>query len=108
MISTNIYLRLKGYLRLRSAIKTADKQHSLTGQRFYVIPVAGKRKALIVTDRKNFRLLKLKHYIPSGASISYLEATCFYATPYKDGSRQFSKERILAGRERFMRWFMRR
>ncbi len=107
MILTNPFRRFKGQLRLREAIKTADKQHALTGHRFYVIPMAGPSKTLIVTDRRNFRLLKLKHYIPSGASIAYLEAKCFYATPYKDGSRRFSPERIRVGRENFLRWFMR-
>lgn len=108
MIFKKTFLRLKGYLRLRSAIKTADKQHALTGQRFYVIPMAGKRKMLVVTDRRNFRLLKLKHYIPSGASIAYLDAKCFYATPYRNGSGKFSVKRIRVGRDNFMRWFMSR
>ena len=84
----NIFAKFKASLRLRHAIRLADKAHSQTGQRYYVMPQHGSRgKKLIVMDRYNFRRLKLKHYIHGDARVFDLVRECFYCTPYRDGNQ---------------------
>lgn len=96
----NIFRKFKASLRLREAIRMADKAHAQTGQRYYVMPQhhSGGRK-LIVMDRYNFRRLKLKHYIHSEARVLDLERECFYCTGYRDGNQYLStadrKKKIL-------------
>lgn len=89
----NIFRKLKASLRLREAIRMADKAHSQTGQRYYVMPQhhSGGRK-LIVMDRYNFRRLKLKHYIHSEARVFDLVRECFYCTGYRDGKQFLSPD----------------
>ena len=89
----NIFRKFKASLRLREAIKMADKAHSQTGKRYYVMPQhnsGGKR--LIVMDRYNFRRLKLKHYIHNEASVFDLIRECFYCTPYRNGNQYLAPE----------------
>ncbi len=72
------------YLKLRKAINLADEQHQKDGDRYYVLPsMDGK---LVVTDRKNFRLLKRKHYIPADVTLNQIRRECFYHTPYANGT----------------------
>lgn len=89
----NIFRKFKASLRLREAVKMADKAHNRTGQRYYVMPQhhSGGKK-LIVMDRYNFRRLKLKHYIHTDARIFDLVRECFYCTPYRNGNQFLSKE----------------
>lgn len=87
----NIFRRFKASLRLREAIKMADKAHRQTGQRYYVMPQHhsdGQR--LIVMDRYNFRRLKMKHYIHCDARVFDLVRECFYCTGYRDGNQVLS------------------
>ena len=81
----NIFQHFFAYLRLREAVRKADKAHSKTGERYYVMPSFGSRQ-LLVMDRKNFRLLKQKHYIKLQAMVSNLVVESFYFTPYRNGS----------------------
>lgn len=80
------------YLQLRAAVIQADKAHTTTGMRYYVMPALDGR--LIVFDRKNFRLLKQKHYISRQKKINDIERDCFYHTPCSNGSGAiFPRER---------------
>lgn len=89
----NIFRKFKASLRLREAIKMADKAHSQSGQRYYVMPQhhSGGKK-LIVMDRYNFRRLKMKHYIHRDARVYDLVRECFYCTGYSNGSQFLSPE----------------
>lgn len=89
----NIFRKFKASLRLREAIKMAEKAHSQTGQRYYVMPQHNSGgKKLIVMDRYNFRRLKMKHYIHRDARVYDLVRECFYCTGYSDGSQFLSPE----------------
>lgn len=80
----NIFWNFKAKVQLAKAIKMADDAHRQDGERYYVMPTTSGK--LIVTDRKNFRILKSKHYIPQKATVKNLVDECFYCTPYKDGT----------------------
>ncbi|WP_290456921.1 hypothetical protein [Muribaculum intestinale] len=87
----NIFRRFKASLRLREAIKMADKAHQETGKRYYVMPQHGSGgKKLVVMDRYNFRRLKMKHYIHREARVFDLVRECFYCTSYSDGNQFLS------------------
>ena len=87
----NIFRRFNASLRLREAIKMADKAHQKTGQRYYVMPSNGSGgKKLIVMDRYNFRRLKMKHYINRDARVFDLVRECFYCTAYANGDQFLS------------------
>lgn len=89
----NIFRKLKASLRLREAIKMADKAHQQTGHRYYVMPQHGSYgKKLVVMDRYNFRRLKMKHYIQREARVFDLVRECFYCTGYRDGNQSLSPE----------------
>lgn len=84
----NIFRKFKASLRLREAIKMADKAHRQTGHRYYVMPQHGSGgKKLIIMDRYNFRRLKMKHYIHHEARVFDLVRECFYCTGYRDGNQ---------------------
>lgn len=89
----NIFRKFFASLRLREAVKMADKVHCKTGQRYYVMPqhYSGGRK-LIVMDRYNFRRLKMKHYVHQDARVRDLVRECFYCTGYRDGNQFLSPE----------------
>lgn len=87
----NFFSKFKASLRLREAIKIADKAHSISGERFYVLPQhLSKGKRLIVIDRRNFRKLRIKHYINRDARVFDLVRECFYCTGYRDGNQYLS------------------
>lgn len=89
----NFFRKFNASLRLREAIKMANKAHSQTGQRYYVLPQHNSfGKKLIVMDRFNFRRLKMKHYIHSDARVFDLVRECFYCTGYRDGSQYLSAQ----------------
>lgn len=84
----NIFRKFKASLRLREAIKMADKAYRQSGHRYYVMPQHGTGgRKLIVMDRFNFRRLKMKHYIHHNARVADLVRECFYCTPYRDGNQ---------------------
>ena len=79
----NIFYHIKDHLRLREAIKQADKAYQENNQRFYVMPVNNGQ--LIVLNRDNFRILKRKRYIPQKTNMQDVVRECFYCTPYSNG-----------------------
>lgn len=89
----NIFRKFKASLRLREAIKMADKAHRETGHRYYVMPQhhSGGKK-LVIMDRYNFRRLKMKHYIHRDARVFDLVRECFYCTGYRGGNQYLAPE----------------
>ena len=75
----NLFGRLLRAIRLRSAIKHANKLQQLTGKRHYVIQVFNK---LRVYDRKRIDLL-IRRGVLHKRLLNYieLEKTCLYVTP---------------------------
>lgn len=98
----NIFSKFKAYLRLREAVIKADKAHAENGERYYVIPAADEK--LLITDRKNFRILKQKGYIHRNRTVTDLIAMSFYFTPYKNGSKALSLDYAIEKREQYFRW----
>ena len=89
----NIFTRFLASLRLREAIKMADRAYIRSGHRYYVIPQHGTGgRKLLVIDRYNFRRLRMKHYIHADARVIDLLRECFYCTAYRDGSRSLAPE----------------
>jgi hypothetical protein len=98
----NIFKKFKAYLRLREAIRKADEAHAKDGARYYVIPTT--KGELLITDRKNFRILKAKGYIHRDMAVTDLIARSVYFTPYKDGSKALSPEYAKEKREAYYQW----
>jgi hypothetical protein len=87
----NIFRKFRATLRLREAVKLANKAHQQTGKRYYVMPSVGSNGKLIVMDRQNFRKLKQKRYVSNQAHIFDLVRECFYCTPYANGDQYLSE-----------------
>lgn len=101
----NIFTKFKASLRLREAIKMADKAHRQTGHRYYVMPQHGSGgKKLVVMDRHNFRRLKLKHYIHHEARVFDLVRECFYCPPYRDGNQFLAPEDRTKKASQYFAW----
>ncbi len=108
------FKRFRASLRLREAIRQADKAHKETGERYYVMPATSKRgeTRLLIMDRRNFRKLKQKRYISRNAMVRHLERECFYCTPYKElpylrfrlNSGLLSEDEIKAKRQAYFNW----
>lgn len=96
--------RLKAAIRLREAVKKADLAHRETGERYYVMPISGTNKHLVVMDKHNFKKLKRKGYIDKVATVRDLASECFYCTPYRNGMGQLSKEIDDVKREEYYSW----
>lgn len=101
----NIFQRLKATLRYDEAVRKADEAHEKTGNRYYVMPVYGSKGKLIITDRRNFRIMKKKGYINKDARVFHLEKECFYCTPYRNGSGKLMPEDAEIRRQSYMRWY---
>lgn len=101
----NIFRRFKSSLRLREAIKMANKAHQQTGQRYYVMPQHGScGQKLIVMDRQNFRRLKMKHYITHDARVFDLVRECFYCTSYANGDQYLSEADRKKKAQQYFAW----
>lgn len=101
----NIFQKLKATLRLREAVKKAEKAHVQTGERFYVMPLSGSDGKLIIMDRFNFRKLKQKGYITYDAHVLDLEKECFYFTAYRNGTCGIVPEVESFKRKQYYRWY---
>lgn len=101
----NVFKKFKTYLRYRKAVNKADEAHEKTGERYYVMPSSSKKKTLLIMDRFNFRKLKHKGYITSKAFVADLERGCFYATPYRNGSAEFSTLVIEFKKRQYYAWY---
>lgn len=100
----NIFKRIRAALRLREAVRQADKAHRETGQRYYVMPTSGKTGQLVIMDRANFRKLKRKHYVNNSTFVRDLEVECFYCTPYRNGAGELPPDVIAKKRKQYYSW----
>lgn len=98
----SFFYTFRDTLRLRRAVIMADNAHLESGERFYVMPTTDGK--LIVTDRKNFRILRQKHYISRNATVRDLETECFYCTPYRNGQGTLPPEALSMKRRQFLAW----
>ena len=93
----NPFFRFVDYLRYREAVNQANKAYQKTGHRHYVMPYIkkkGGKPELVITNRKNFRILKQKGYINRKATVFNLVDECFYCTPYANGNGYLDKETL--------------
>lgn len=100
----NIFKKIQASLRLREAVRQADKAHSENGQRYYVMPTSGTSGQLVIMDRNNFRKLKQKHYIKYSTFVRDLEIECFYCTPYRNGMGALSPKYIALKKKQYYSW----
>lgn len=100
----NIFKKIKALLRLREAVRQADKAHRENGQRYYVMPTSGTSGQLVIMDRNNFRKLKQKHYIKYETFVRDLECACFYCTPYRNGAGKLTAEVIALKKKQYFSW----
>lgn len=100
----NVFQGLFASLRLWRAVSVADRAHRTNGHRYYVMPISRSNGKLIIMDRQNFRLLKMKGYIPNMALIANLEQECFYCTPYANGSGALTKKDTAFKASQYFKW----
>lgn len=79
----NIFKRIKARVVFDIAVRKADEAHTQSGERYYVMPSTDGK--LVIVDRKNFRILKRKHYVDKDVNLSSIQKECFYCTPYHNG-----------------------
>ena len=99
----DLFQRLKSNLMYREAVRKADKAHADDGNRYYVLPNAEGK--LLIMDKKNFRILKRKHYINSKATVQDLLDECFYFTPYCNGECAITKEIMALKKKQYLSWY---
>ena len=95
----NLFSKFRDYLVYREAVRLADAQHEKNHSRYYVVP--SKSGKLMVVDRKNFRILKRKHYVNSTATLKDMEIECFYHTPHGNESGKLSHQDIAFKRRKY-------
>ena len=78
------FFHFKDALQFREAIDKAEKAHIKYGPRYYVLPSADGK--LVVVDRKNYRILRRKHYIPQNNKMQDALDGCFYHTAHRNGN----------------------
>lgn len=100
----NIFKKFRASLRLREAVRQADKAHKETGVRYYVMPTSGVSGQLIIMDRDNFRKLKQKGYIKRNTFVNDLERECFYCTAYRNGTGVLPPAVIEMKRKEYFSW----
>ncbi len=93
---------IKAKLVYSLAVQKANYAHEETGERYYVMPSTDGK--LVVVDRRNFRLLKRKHYINQNANIGTMQKECFYCTPYRNGSGEMPDEVRVLKKAAYMDW----
>lgn len=98
----NIFKMIKAKLVYSLAVQKANDAHEETGERYYVMPSTDGK--LVVVDRRNFRLLKRKHYINQNANIGTMHKECFYCTPYRNGSGEMPDEVRVLKKAAYMDW----
>lgn len=100
----NIFIKFKAYLRFKEAMRQADEKLETTGQRHYVLK--GKYCDLVVTDRINFRRLRMKHYITNkNAKMVDVAKECLYHTPYASGNGAMDAEKLAQRWVEYYAWY---
>lgn len=99
----NIIEKFFAYLRLKEAIRIADKAHEENGKRYYVLP-NGRTHKLLVTDRSNYRMLRHKGYYKSNAKMIDVKEASFYYTAHKNGEGKSTDKLIDLKRMQYYHW----
>ena len=101
----NIFKKFYAYLEWHTAIKMADDSYKKYNKRFYVI--CGDNGHLVVTDRKNFRGLRQKHWIKGAQGLDMREVArlSFYHTAYANAVDFMTGSEKKEKREEFYVWF---
>ena len=99
----NIFRKIKASLRYKEAVRKAEKAHTETGERYYVLPMGNESK-LMIMDRKNFRKLKFKGYMSRDLHITNLEKECFYCTSYRNGNDRLPNDIVALKRNQYYNW----
>lgn len=93
---------LKSKMQFDKAVEQADKEYSKSRNRQYVVP--DKDGKLIVMDRKNFRLLKRKSYMPAGMNTPTLMNASYYHTQDRGGNSPMSPEQVQKNKDSYVLW----
>lgn len=104
----NIFQKIYAFLQYRYAVRKADKAHLQDRTRFYVMPNAKGKIRLIVTDRKNFRRLRMKHYVNNAMMMDDVMSRCFYYTPDASGKGAITDTVRTAKFYMYMGWYGKR
>ena len=99
----HIIEKFLAYLRLKEAIRIADKAHEENGKRYYVLP-NGRTHKLIVTDRNNYRQLRHKGYYQNSAKMIDVKKASFYYTAHKNGEGKSTDELFDLKRMQYYHW----
>ena len=99
----NIIEKFLAYLRLKEAIRIADKAHEENGKRYYVL-LNGRTHKLIVTDRNNYRQLRHKGYYQNRAKMIDVKKASFYYTAHKNGEGKSTDELVDLKRMQYYHW----
>lgn len=99
----NIIEKFLAYLRLKEAIRIADKAHEENGKGYYVLP-NGRTHKLIVTDRNNYRQLRHKGYYQNSAKMIDVKKASFYYTAHKNGEGKSTDELVDLKRMQYYHW----
>lgn len=101
----NIVKKIKAYLQFRQAVRMAEEAHAENGTRYYIMPSVQKGKpVLIIINKKNFKGLKRKGYIPREASMPNLTRECFYFTERFSSDDAMHPDVAKQKREEFYKW----
>ena len=100
------FKRMRADVQYAKAVEKAENALLASGQRHYVIKGVGEKgkHQLVITDRANFKMMKVKGYINRSLRIADLERICFYCTSYANGDgymEDWQKER---GKARAIKW----
>lgn len=104
----NGFRKFYAYLQYREAAKKANAAHAQTKNRYYVMPNAAGKVKLIVTDRTNFRQLRMKHYISSEIKLEDVMKVCFYHTPDRMENGGMTDSERASKLVRYFDWYGRR
>lgn len=99
----NIIEKFFAYLRLKEAVRIADKAHEENGKRYYVLP-NGRTHKLLVTDRSNYRKLRHKGYYVNDAKMDDVNKASFYHTSHKNGEGKLSEGDMKVKMIRYYFW----
>lgn len=99
----NLFKKIKAVLQYRKMVSIADMEHYKDGDRYYAIPTTGGN--IQVVNRRTFRTLKHKKYIPHKANIIAMEKESFYHTSYANGTGKLSPVIIDLKKRQFYDWF---
>lgn len=95
------------YLHYWTAVNIAEKSYKKYRHRFFVMP--GTNGELLVSDRKNFRGLRRKHWVKNADRLDIRQVVekSFYYTPYADGTGHMTGTEMDAKLHDYYNWYVR-